>query len=152
MIILALSIVSLIQHSLCANHVPRSLPGAGIQAWTLLAWSSQPSTEELILKRFEGYYDMFRRHLSSDRKKLMMGLNCSGWSGKVSTGSDIGPENERWVSGGQLRRVGRGIKEHSRSFYHGSEEKNLTSTHKDVGSVSGLTQCVKDPVLPWAVG
>ena len=29
--------------------------------------------------------------------------------------------------------------------------KNSTSIHKDVGSIPGLTQWVKDLVLPWAV-
>ena len=38
-----------------------------------------------------------------------------------------------------------------RRSHHGSGVTNLTSIHKDVGSIPGLTQWVKDPVLPWAV-
>ena len=39
-----------------------------------------------------------------------------------------------------------------RSSRHGTAETNLTRNHEVAGSVPCLIQCVKDLVLPWAVG
>ena len=37
------------------------------------------------------------------------------------------------------------------SSHHGSVVKNPTGIHKDMGSIPGLAQWIKDPVLPKAV-
>ena len=37
------------------------------------------------------------------------------------------------------------------SFHRGTVEMNLASMHEDAGLIAGLTQWVRDLVLPWAV-
>ena len=39
----------------------------------------------------------------------------------------------------------------SRSFRRGAAETYPTRNHDVAGSIPALAQCVKDPVLPWAV-
>ena len=40
------------------------------------------------------------------------------------------------------------FKIHSKSFCHGAAKMNPTRNHEVSGSIPGLTQWVKDPVLP----
>ena len=42
------------------------------------------------------------------------------------------------------------IKMNKWSSHHGSVQTNLTSIHEDEGLIPGLSQWVKDLVLPWA--
>ena len=42
------------------------------------------------------------------------------------------------------------LKDHKKSR-RGSVGRNLTNIHENTGLTPGLTQWVKDPVLPWAV-
>ena len=40
---------------------------------------------------------------------------------------------------------------HLRGSCSGATETNPTSIHEDVGLIPGLTQWIRDPVMPWAV-
>ena len=60
--------------------------------------------------------------------------------------------NGKIVPNSTVLHFNRAFKMHDKTSHHGSAVTNLTSIHEDAGSIPGLTQWVKDPVLPWAVG
>ena len=74
------------------------------------------------------------------------------------TGKDHGPEARSWAQGWYVLAKGRACSRgprhktlHQGSSHCGAVETNMTSIREDSGSIPGLTQWVKDLVLPWAV-
>ena len=80
---------------------------------------------------------------------MLMGLDpgdLSDWSEKWA--------QVVWVSGWYFRlyRERREKSTHKKSSHHGPAVMNQSRIHEDVGLIPGLTQWVKDLVLPWAAG
>ena len=93
-----------------------------------------------------------------------------GWSGKIKKKKVIGDEKVKELKSQRIRwrfqvnvEVTKNVisskegeegiscsSSHSSSHTTSIVVKNFTSIHEDAGLIPGLTQCVKDMVLPWA--
>lgn len=101
MIPIALSILSLLQHVLCAHCVPGSLPGAGDPGM-------EPALVELTVQwgRTKTKFSKVTRIAfigswvcDSSPWQAWPGLGAGGGGVRVSSRNDVGAEAERWVSG-----------------------------------------------------